>query len=143
MGAALPGYETTFITRIDMGEDASNKLFDRIQKVIKDFGGELVIKENWGKRRLAYPINKETRGDYHHLVYMGKPGVSSEIERALKLQEKVVRFMTLNLAKEFDPGKFTKDRFIFGKSGKPVERSDRGDRPDYRGDRGDRGPRGR
>jgi len=105
----LPGYETTFITRVDLSDDGLKTLRDRLNAIVKTYGGETDYEEDWGKRKFAYPIEKETRGHYTHFVYTGKGDVVHEIERNLRLHESTLRFMTINLAKEFDKDVFTKE----------------------------------
>ena len=117
----LPGYETVFVTRIDMTDDALKTLREKILTVLKTFGGDVVYQEDWGKRKLAYPINKETRGHYTFLVYTGKGDVVAEVERNLRLNEFVIRFMTINLAKEFDLEVYNKEN----PNGTPLKREER------------------
>ncbi len=105
----VPGYETTFITRVDLSDDALKTLIDRVHNIIKSFGGEVVYEEDWGKRKFAYPIEKEQRGHYTYIVYTAKGDVVAEIERNLRLHESVMRFMTIVLAKEFDKEVFMKE----------------------------------
>jgi small subunit ribosomal protein S6 len=107
---ALPGYETTYITRSELSDDNLKAIQERLNQVVATFGGELVLSEDWGKRKLAYSIQKEARGHYTYFVYSGKPGVVHEIERNLRLQEHVLRFLTANLEDEFDSQVFKKRR---------------------------------
>ena len=65
---------------------------------------------NPAERKLAYPIHNETRGHYTYVVYTGKGDIVQEIERNLRLHEHVLRFLSVNLEKEFDPEAFTKRR---------------------------------
>src|ERR1044071_9221945 len=104
------GYETTFITRSELSAGALKALQDRLAQIVADFKGEVTLTEDWGKRKLAYPIRKETRGQYTYLVYSGKAGVVPEVERNLRIHEHVLRFLTVNLAEEFDPVQFKKMR---------------------------------
>jgi small subunit ribosomal protein S6 len=106
----LPGYETTFITKSEMSDDALKALKDRLTAVVAQFNGELVINEDWGKRKLAYPISKETRGQYTYFVYTGKGDVVHEMERNLRLNDQVLRFLSVNLEKEFSAEAFKKSR---------------------------------
>ena len=117
----IPGYETTFITKVDMTDDALKALKDRIANVITSFGGETVYSEDWGKRKFAYPMKKEVRGQYTYIAYTGKGDVVAEIERNLRLNEFTLRFMTINLAKEFDKEVFMKE---LG-AGTPMKREER------------------
>ncbi len=107
---ALPGYETTFITRSDLSDDGLKTLNERVKAIIGSYGGEIVMNEDWGKKKMAYPIEKEARGHYTYVVYTGKGEVVHEIERNLRIHDHIMRFLTVNLEKEFDAAKFTKRR---------------------------------
>jgi small subunit ribosomal protein S6 len=106
----LPGYETTFITRSELSDEALKTLQDRLIQVVGEYKGTLVMNEDWGKKKLAYPIHKESRGHYTYLVYTGKGEIVHEMERNLRLHDHVLRFLTVNLEKEFDAEIFTKRR---------------------------------
>jgi small subunit ribosomal protein S6 len=106
----IPGYETTFITRSELSDDAMRALQERLTQVVSSFNGDVVLTEDWGKRKLAYPIQKESRGHYSYFVYTGKGDVVHEIERNLRLHDHVLRFLTVNLGSEFDSGNFQKKR---------------------------------
>src|SRR4051812_16140414 len=106
----LPGFETTFITRGELTDEALKTLRDRLIGIVGNYGGELILNEDWGKKKLAYPINNEVRGHYTYFVYTGKGEIVHEMERNLRLQDHVLRFLTVNLEKEFDPEAFTKRR---------------------------------
>ena len=108
--AKLAGYETTFITRSELSDDGLKVLHDRLAQVVSGYGGEVVLTEDWGKRKLAYTIQKENRGHYTYLVYSGKGDIVHEIERNLRLHDHVLRFLTVNLEKEFDSAAFQKKR---------------------------------
>ena len=107
---AVSGYETTFITRSEMSDEALQSLKDRLASVLGQFSGELVLSEDWGKRKLAYPISKEVRGHYTYMVYTGKGDVVHEVERNLRLNDQVLRFLSVNLEKEFNSDGFKKSR---------------------------------
>lgn len=106
----LPGYETTYITRSELSDEGLKAIQERLNGVVAQFGGELVLQEDWGKRKLAYPISKETRGHYTYFVYTGKGDVVHEIERNLRLNDQVFRFLSVNLEKEFNIEGFKKAR---------------------------------
>ncbi len=106
----VPGYETTIITRSELSDDGLKALQDRINNVITNYKGEVVLTEDWGRKKLAYPIGKESRGHYNYIVYTGQGEIVHEIERNLRLSEHVLRFLTVNLEKEFDGEVFKKRR---------------------------------
>ncbi len=108
---ALPaGYETTFITKTEMTDEALATLQEKLKGVVSQYGGEMVMHEDWGKKKLAYAIEKETRGHYTYFVYTGKGDVVAEMERNLRLNDKVLRFMSVALGNEFSVENFTKQR---------------------------------
>lgn len=142
----LPGYETTFITRAEMTDDALKALQERLSGIVTAYKGELVLQEDWGKRKLAYPIQKETRAQYTYVVYTGTSDIVHEIERNLRMNEHVLRFLTVNLEKEFDGEVFAKRRADLQAAAKRREeerearREERmAERRGYGDDRGGRG----
>ena len=70
---------------------------ERLLEIIKNFNGELICKEDWGKRKLAYVIQRESRGHYLYMVYTGRSGVVQEMERTLRIQEYLLRYLTVKL----------------------------------------------
>lgn len=106
----LAGYETTFITRGEMAEDALKALQEKLNGVVAQYKGELILSEDWGTKRMAYKIQKESRGRYSHFVYTGAGNVVAEIERNLRMNDQVLRFLSVNVAEEFDQEAFTKRR---------------------------------
>lgn len=106
----LSGYETTFITSPELTDEGLKTLQDRLNQVVSTFQGEVVLTEDWGKKKLAYPIHKENRGHYTYVVYTGQGEVVHELERNLRLHDHVLRFLTVNLEKEFDAPLFQKQR---------------------------------
>src|ERR1700746_1460667 len=109
----LGGYETTFIARSELSDDALKAIQDKLKGVFGQYKGDLVLHEDWGKRKLAYPIQKESRGHYTYMVYTGTGDVVHEVERNLRLQDHVLRFLTVNLEQEFDAEKFKTQRAAY------------------------------
>lgn len=106
----IAGFETTFITRPEMNEDQLKALQDRLISLVAEYKGELVLQEDWGTKRLAYKIQKETRGRYTYLVYTGEGNIVAEIERNLRINDHVMRFLSVNISKEFEKDAFMKRR---------------------------------
>lgn len=122
----IPGYELTFVTKVELSDDALKALKDRVLGVIAAYGGESVYGEDWGKRKFAYPIQKEVRGHYTYMVFTGKGDIIAEVERNLRLNDTVLRFMSVNLAKEFDKEVFMKELA----AGTPLKREDKPSTPE-------------
>ena len=93
----MPFYETVFITRQDLSDAQVKAITESCEKIIKDGKGKVVKTENWGLRTLAYRINKNKKGHYV-LIEMDAPAPAMiEVERTLRLNEDVMRYMTVRL----------------------------------------------
>jgi small subunit ribosomal protein S6 len=102
-------YETIYILRHDVDNDAAEKVIDRAKDVIKRLDGTLTKLDNWGKRKLAYPIQKSNRGIFVYLKYVGFSDLVAELERNLRLLDEVVRFQTVLLEEDIDPASVAVD----------------------------------
>lgn len=90
-------YETIYILQPDLGEDEIKVIADKMQDVIAAKKGEFVRLEDWGVRKLAYSIKKFARGRYLYLRSNGGAEMIAEIERRLRLDEKVLRYQSVNI----------------------------------------------
>ncbi|MGI6665542.1 MAG: 30S ribosomal protein S6 [Christensenellaceae bacterium] len=86
-------YELLLVVKPDMEEEARNALFTRFQEIITTDGGEIEEVDEWGKRRLAYPINYINDGYYMLMNFKAKPELPAELERNFRISEDVLRFM--------------------------------------------------
>ena len=95
-------YEVMVVTRVDTPESELSKKFARWESIMTENGGELIKKDTWGTKKLAYPIQKQSRGVYTvYDVASTQDGVQ-ELNRVLKLDESVLRCMTLKLSDSVD-----------------------------------------
>lgn len=93
----MPLYETVFVTRQDLSDAQLKALTESCEKIIKDGKGKIAKTENWGLRTLAYKINKNRKGHYV-LIETDTPAPAIiELERTLRLNEDVLRYMTIKL----------------------------------------------
>jgi len=88
-------YETTFILEPGLDEARVGEEVEKVSQWIKDLGGEVIEVQRWGKRRLAYEINKKRDGIYTMYLYDGPATLVKEIERRLRLNESVMRVLTV------------------------------------------------
>jgi len=95
-------YETIYILRSDVDAEAAGKVQARVADALDREHGKLVKVEAWGRRKLAYPIGKQRRGVYVYLKFVGGGGLVAEVERNLKLQDAVIKFMTCQTADAVD-----------------------------------------
>ncbi|MEI6305256.1 MAG: 30S ribosomal protein S6 [Deltaproteobacteria bacterium] len=90
-------YETIYILQPDLSEDDIKAVADKVQDVISSYKGDFNRLEDWGVRKLAYPIRKCARGRYLYLRYDGGRELIAELERRLRLDEKVLRYQSVNI----------------------------------------------
>ncbi|MCX6832825.1 MAG: 30S ribosomal protein S6 [candidate division Zixibacteria bacterium] len=88
-------YETTFITDAQFSESEIETEIKKVEELITSNGGEIVETQRWGIRRLAYEIKHKRQGFYTHFLYRASPSMPPLIENAFKLNERVVRFLTV------------------------------------------------
>jgi small subunit ribosomal protein S6 len=100
--SATREYETIYILRSDVDTETAQRIQTRVNDAVEREGGKLVKVEAWGRRRLAYPLGKQRRGVYVYLKYVGGGGLVAEVERNLKLQDAVIKFMTVQTGDHVD-----------------------------------------
>ena len=88
-------YETMYILRPDIAEDEVTKHIDKYNNLLKEFGGSILDSQMRGKRRLAYQIAKHREGIYVQLSHQGNGQHIFKIEKAMRLSEDVIRYMTV------------------------------------------------
>ncbi|PIE56973.1 MAG: 30S ribosomal protein S6 [Desulfobulbus propionicus] len=91
-------YETTYILRPNLGEEIFTEIIDRTNGIITASGGAIISLERWGIKRLAYEIKKEIQGYYVHVNYAASGEIIAEIERIFKLDDRLLRFLTIKLS---------------------------------------------
>lgn len=91
----MRSYELVFILNADMEDEATEAAVNKFTGLIEKNGGELVKVDKWGKRRLAYPINKRNEGYYVLVNFKAEPAVSHEVERVLRITDEVIRHMVI------------------------------------------------
>jgi len=88
-------YETMYILRPDIAEDQVTNHIDKYNKLLEEFGGTILDSQMRGKRRLAYQIAKHREGIYVQLSHQGDGQHIFKIEKAMRLSEDVIRYMTV------------------------------------------------
>lgn len=88
-------YETMYILRPDLGEEQVELAVNKYQNMLKDQGADNLEIQNRGKRRLAYEINRNRDGIYIQMNYTGPGAAIAPMERAMRLSEEVIRYMTI------------------------------------------------
>ena len=135
----MPLYESVFIARQDVSSAQAEQLAADFSEIITNMGGEIKKTEFWGLRSLAYKIKKNRKGHYVLLHIDAPTEAITEMERLMRLNEDVLRYISLRL-EEIPEGP---SAIVLAKTER-TERGGRGSRPGGGGrfDRGDRPERG-
>jgi small subunit ribosomal protein S6 len=93
-------YECITILDASQNDDVINEQIQKVQDIITKGGGEVLKTDNWGRRKLAYEINKQTRGFYTLFVYNAPFDVNEKLEKYFKVLDPLVKFMLMRLEKK-------------------------------------------
>ena len=88
-------YEVIVIVKSDLTEEDITALIERCQAIITDRKGVIAKVDKWGKRRLAYEINKQKDGFYYLIDFAGDGPIVAELERNFKIDDRILKFMTV------------------------------------------------
>lgn len=94
-------YETITILKPSLGEDDLKSIIDRSTGIIEGFEGTIIKLDRWGLKKLAYPIGKEQQGHYLYMQYAGVPAAVSELERIYRIDDRIMKFLTVKLQEVF------------------------------------------
>ncbi len=92
----MPSYELTYILR-PLDEVALNTVNERVASFVSSSGGQVTARNDWGRRRFAYPIRKINEGYYVSLQVTLPPQAVRAVERALQLNDDVLRYLVIRL----------------------------------------------
>lgn len=95
-------YETIVILDPDLSKEAEAPFFDRVNDLIPQYSGYLVETDDWGTKKLAYDIKKKNRGHYVRFDYCGDGALVQEMERFFRIDDKIMKFMTVLLDENAD-----------------------------------------
>ena len=95
----MNNYETVFILTPVLSDTQVEEAVKKIEDLLKEKGCEIVAKENWGLKKLAYPIQLKKNGFYTLIEFKGEGSVVADLEIAYKRDERVIRYLTTKLDK--------------------------------------------
>ena len=95
-------YETIVIIDPDLSKEAETPIFERLNDLIPQYNGFLIETDDWGTKKLAYDIKKKNRGHYVRLDFCGDGALIQEMERFFRIDDKVMKFMTVLLDENAD-----------------------------------------
>jgi small subunit ribosomal protein S6 len=96
-------YETLFLVKPDLSDENVDKIKDRVRGIVDREGGKMIRFTVWGKKKLSYAIEKQTRAIYVHAHYLGGSALVAEIERNLRILDEVPRYLSTRIADDIDP----------------------------------------
>jgi small subunit ribosomal protein S6 len=96
-------YESIFIVRPSLSDEDTNKIIEKMKGVLDRSGATLVKLENWGKKKLAYEVKRERKGTFVYLHFRSAGNVVGELERSYRLEDSVLKFLTVRLEQETAP----------------------------------------
>ncbi len=88
-------YELIYVIRPDVADEDTDKLVEKTSGIITDAGGSILQVDVWGKRKLAYEIQKFNKGHYTLVRFLSEPEVVAEIERLLRIDDTILRYQTV------------------------------------------------
>ena len=93
-------YESLFIIRPSVSDEETKALIDKMKSVADKTGAEFIKAENLGKKKLAYEVRRERKGTYAYFYFKGPGPVVGELERAYRLEDSILKFLSVRLEKE-------------------------------------------
>ena len=92
-------YETVFILTPVLSDEQMKETVEKFKGVLTQAGAEIISEENWGLKKLAYPIQKKTTGFYELIEFNAAPEIIKNLEIAYRRDEKVLRYLTVKMEK--------------------------------------------
>ncbi|MBR5296909.1 MAG: 30S ribosomal protein S6 [Parabacteroides sp.] len=92
-------YETVFILTPVLSDEQMKEAVEKFKGVLTNAGAEIISEENWGLKKLAYPIDKKTTGFYELIEFNAAPETIKTLEIAYRRDEKVLRYLTVKMEK--------------------------------------------
>ena len=103
-------YETFVIIDPDLSQDQREPLISKVEELITQMDGFLVLTDDWGERKLAYNIKKKGRGYYVRFDYCGLAPLVNEIERFFRIEDRALKYMTVLLNADADLEKIKEEK---------------------------------
>ena len=96
-------YETIYVANPNLEDDALKEIVAKFSDIIEKKRGSIVKIDDWGKRKLAYEVKRFDKGHYVLLDFCGFPEAVTELERTLKLDDRILKYMTVKIEEYVEP----------------------------------------
>ncbi|MBI3811167.1 MAG: 30S ribosomal protein S6 [Nitrospirae bacterium] len=123
-------YETIFIIRPNLTDEEVTKVVEKMKAVVVKSGGAILQAENWGKRKLAYEVEREKKGTYVIFRFSGDGKIINDLEHTYRMEDGIIKFLTVKPSKG-DPGTLVMPTAEEGRPSRGRFSHDREDRPRY------------
>lgn len=110
-------YETVFVISPNSSEQETNDIVSSLEQVLTGGKGTLIKTDRWGKRKTAYPVEKFNEGQYVLFFYDAEGPLVKELERKMRMNEKIIRFLTVKAVSDQMPIRPTDADFYPGEAG--------------------------
>lgn len=114
-------YETIYIVSPDLSDEDVQQVNEKFKSLIESQKGVVVKLQDWGKQRMAYEIKKHDKGTYMLVDFCGESGLTNELARNLKLDERILKFQTVKLEDFADPQELIRQEEEKTQKSKPAE----------------------
>ena len=86
-------YELAVVVNAKLDDEAKNAVVDKVKALIERFGGQIAEVDDWGKKKLAYEIDKMSEGFYYFIRFEAEPTAPAEIEKRIRILDGVIRYL--------------------------------------------------
>ncbi|UCE70915.1 MAG: 30S ribosomal protein S6 [Nitrospiraceae bacterium] len=93
-------YEKVVILNPDLDDNTTSETIDKIKNIIIKQGGEILKTENWGRRKMAYELNRHEKGNYFLLLFKSPPSTILELEKLYKVVDAIIKFMVVKITRK-------------------------------------------
>ena len=93
----MKNYELSLVFISTLSEEEKEAKLEKVKELIARFGGEVTNVDDWGKRKLAYEINKQKEGFYYFIQFNAETSTPAELESRLRITETVLRYLIVRL----------------------------------------------
>lgn len=93
----MKNYELALVLYPTLGEEEKVAELEKVKELITRFGGEITNVDDWGRRKLAYEINKKTEGFYYFIHFTAETSLPAEVESRIRIMESVLRYLIVRL----------------------------------------------
>lgn len=93
----MRNYELSVVLFSTLNEEEKVATLEKVKELIARFGGEITNVDDWGKRKLAYEIEKQREGFYYFIQFQAEAGAPAEIESRVRIMEPVLRYLIVSL----------------------------------------------